>query len=294
MKLGICLPHFGTAMEPDRMREFAERVEALGFDSLWVTDHVIVPVDLQIVYKEGMLDPLATLSFLAGVTSRVQLGTSVIILPYRHPVHVAKSVASADALSGGRVLFGAAAGWMEGEFATLNAEFARRGDVSDESLRLIRELWTNPRPDFQGEFYTTKDVVFSPGVVSDPHPPILVGGRSRRAMRRAVELGDGWHPNVLELDDLREAAGYMKELSDRSGRSEPPWISMRAPVYFDATSGEGRTALWGSAARIVDVVRQYEEIGVEHMALSFADSQLDVMLDQVERLADEVMPKVAS
>ena len=102
MKLGICLPHFGEAMEPDRMREFAQRVEALGFDSLWVTDHVIVPTDLEIVYKEGMLDPLATLSFLAGVTSRVQLGTSVIILPYRHPVHVAKSVASADGIEAGR------------------------------------------------------------------------------------------------------------------------------------------------------------------------------------------------
>jgi probable F420-dependent oxidoreductase len=294
MKIGICLPHFGAAMEPDRMRGFAERVEALGFDSLWVTDHVIVPADLQIVYKERMLDPLATLSFLAGVTSRVQLGTSVIILPYRHPVHVAKSVASADALSGGRVLFGAAAGWMEGEFATLNAEFARRGDVSDESLRLIRELWTNPRLDFQGEFYAAKDVVFSPSPVSHPHPPILVGGRSRRAMRRAVELGDGWHPNVLEPDDLREAVGYLKELSDRNGRSEPPWISMRAPVYFDAPSGGGRTALWGSTAQIVNVLKQYEDVGVEHMALSFADMPLDRMLEQVDRLADEVMPKVAS
>ncbi|MDA1215448.1 MAG: LLM class F420-dependent oxidoreductase [Chloroflexi bacterium] len=294
MKVGICLPHYGGAMEPDRMREFAERVEALGFDSLWVTDHVIVPADLQIVYKEGMLDPLATLSFLAGVTSRVQLGTSVIILPYRHPVHVAKSVASADALSGGRVLFGAAAGWMEGEFATLNAEFVRRGDVSDESLRLIRELWTNPRPDFQGEFYTAKDVVFSPSTVSEPHPPILVGGRSRRAMRRAVELGDGWHPNVLAPDELREATVYVKELSDRNGRATPPWISMRSPVYFDATSGEGRTSLWGSTAQIVNVLKQYEDVGVEHMAISFADSSLDQMLEQVDRLADEVMPKVAS
>ena len=144
MKIGVCLPHYGAGMEAHRMREFAQRVESLGFDSIWVTDHVIVPKALTIVYRERMLDPLAALSFLAGVTDRLTLGTSVIILPYRNPIIVAKEVASVDALSGGRVILGVASGWMEGEFRALNADFNNRGAVSDEHLRVIRELWTTP------------------------------------------------------------------------------------------------------------------------------------------------------
>ncbi|MEX2598671.1 MAG: LLM class flavin-dependent oxidoreductase [Dehalococcoidia bacterium] len=129
MLIGVCLPHYGVTMEPLGMRPFAEHAEGLGYDSIWVTDHVIVPTELDVVYKRHMLDPLATLAYLAGITKDVQLGTSVIILPYRNPITLAKELATVDALSGGRLLFGAAAGWMEGEFRTLNADFERRGDV---------------------------------------------------------------------------------------------------------------------------------------------------------------------
>ena len=292
MKLGICLPHYGLAMEPGRMREFAERVESLGFDSLWVTDHIIVPTGMAIVYKERMLEPLATLAYLAGVTRRVALGTSVIILPYRNPVIVAKAIASADALSGGRVIFGAASGWMEAEFRALNAEYERRGEVSDEYLRLIRELWTNPQPAFTGQRFTISEMAASPQPVQKPHPPIWIGGRSRRAMRRAVELGDGWHPTLLDHSQLRESIQYLEELSQRQGRPSRPEVSMRASVVLTDRDGADQRTLRGSAQQIADAFKRYEELGVTHMAVSLPDAPMDQALADMERFAAEVVPQL--
>ena len=131
MQIGLCLPHFGRHIDTGRLLEVARRADTLGFDSLWVTDHVIVPKDVYIAYREEMLDPLAVLPWLAGVTERIALGTSVIILPYRSPLPVAKLLASVDVLSGGRLIFGAGVGWMEGEFAALGVPFNERGSRTD-------------------------------------------------------------------------------------------------------------------------------------------------------------------
>ncbi len=292
MKVGVCLPHYGVGMEAHRMREFAQRVESLGFDSIWVTDHVIVPKALTIVYRDRMLDPLAALSFLAGVTDRLTLGTSVIILPYRNPITVAKEVASVDALSGGRVILGVASGWMEGEFRALNADFKNRGAVSDGHLRVIRELWTNPEPEFYSEHYHLSGVVFSPQPVQRPHPPIWVGGRSRRAIRRAVELGDGWHPNGLEYDDLKDAVAYMNDLSHRGGRSAPPELSTRGSVDFDERSGDSRAFLRGSGEAMAEAINRYQGLGMTHIAVGFADAPMDQALEDLDRFAVEVLPAV--
>ena len=292
MKVGICLPHYGKAMEAGRMREFAERVETLGFDSIWVTDHVIVPKDLNIVYKDSMLDPLATLAYLAGVTRRVSLGTSVLILPYRNPIIVAKELASVDAVSGGRVIFGAAAGWMEGEFQALNADFEHRGDVTDECLKVIRELWSNPEPELNTEHFHLSGLVFSPRPVQRPHPPIWVGGRSRRAARRAVELGDGWHPNIMPLEEMKPAIDYMRRLSQRRNRSAPPVLSARAPVDMDGRPGQTRALLYGGSQQIAETIKQYEALGLSHLAVNFSDMPMDQALEQLERFGTEVLPAV--
>src|SRR5215510_3489733 len=146
MKLGICLPHYGRPIEVGRMLEVARRAEERGLDSVWVTDHVIIPRDVSVIYREDMLDPLAVLPWLAGVTSRIALGTSVVILPYRSPIPVAKLLASVDVLSGGRLIVGVAIGWVEGEFAALGVPFRERGSRSDEAMQLFRALWTEERP----------------------------------------------------------------------------------------------------------------------------------------------------
>src|SRR5215510_10805736 len=162
MKLGICLPHYGRPIEVGRMLEVVRRAEDRELDSVWVTDHVIVPEQANVIYREDMLDPLAVLPWLAGVTHRVALGTSVVILPYRSPIPVAKLLASVDVLSGGRLIVGAAIGWMEGEFEALNVPFKERVSRSEEALELFRALWTQEHPKLETRRHRLHEVSFSP------------------------------------------------------------------------------------------------------------------------------------
>ena len=170
MQIGLCLPHFGRALEPGRLLQVAQRADAGGLDSLWVTDHVIVPKDVYIIYREEMLDPLAVLAWLAGVTERIMLGTSVIILPYRSPLPVAKLLASVDALSGGRLIFGAGVGWMEGEFAALGVPFNERGSRTDEALELFQKVWTEREPEIDTRRHRLHGLVASPMPLQRPGP----------------------------------------------------------------------------------------------------------------------------
>src|SRR2546428_9292286 len=160
MKLGICLPHYGRPIDVGRMLEVARRAEGRGVYSVWVTDHIIVPEQANVIYRENMLDQLAVLPWLAGVTNRIALGTSVVILPYRSPIPVAKLLASVDVLSGGRLIVGAAIGWLEGEFEALSVPFKERASRSDETLELFRALWTQAHPKIQTKRHRVQDVVF--------------------------------------------------------------------------------------------------------------------------------------
>src|SRR5262249_40159003 len=151
-----------------------------GFDSVWVTDHILVPQTLQIIYRDHMLDPLAVLNYVAAITTRVHIGTSVMILPYHNPIVLAKMLATTDQLSGGRLIFGAAVGWMEPEFAALGAPFVDRGAFSDECLQLIKTLWTQEKVSFAGHYFTFIDMQASPRPLQHPYPPIWIGGNSPR------------------------------------------------------------------------------------------------------------------
>ena len=290
MQAGICLPHYGRAMEPAGMRRFAEAAESLGFDSLWVTDHLIVPRERDMLYKERMLEPLATLAFLAGVTSNIRIGTSVIVLPYRHPVQVAKAIATADLLSNGRVIFGAGVGALEGEFKALNANFADRGAVADEFLRTIRTLWTDPAGDFEGQFVSLKGMFYSPQPAQRPHPPIWIGGSTKRSGRRAVDYGDVWHPTNVTPDQFNEIAEYMSGLAARRGQPKPPGLSIRMPVYFDGQLPPGRMGWAGGDEAIIDQVRAYNRVGAEHVVFGLPDLAFDEALEQLHRLAQGVVP----
>ena len=210
MKLGICLPHYGRPIEVSRLLEVVRHAEARGLDSLWVTDHVIVPRQTQIIYREEMLDPLAVLPWLAGVTSRIGLGTSVVILPYRSPIPVAKLLASVDVLSGGRLMVGAAIGWMEGEFEALGVPFKERVSRSEEALALFRTLWTQPHPEIETKHHRLHDVAFSPLPLQKPHPPLYVGGNSEGALRRVARFGDGWHSTSTTVDGFRQSVETLR------------------------------------------------------------------------------------
>lgn len=292
MKLGICLPHYGKAMEPQGMREFAQAAEALGFESLWVTDHLIVPKARDMLYKESMLEPLSTLSYLAGVTSRIRIGTSVIVLPYRHPVQVAKAIATADQLSGGRVTLGVGVGALEGEFRALNANFEERGDVADEYLRVIRSVWTDPAADFEGRYISLKDMLFSPSPLQQPHPPIWVGGSTRRAGRRAVELGNAWHGTNISVEQFVDISGYMRRLSEKQGRSTPPGVNVRMPVYFDQPLPAGRIGLSGSDVEVAAQAKAYVDAGAEEVIFGLIDMTFPEAMQQLNRLSSEVGPRL--
>lgn len=291
-KLGICLPHYGKAMEPQGMREFAQAAEALGFDSLWVTDHLIVPKARDMLYKENMLDSLSTLSYLAGVTSRIRIGTSVIVLPYRHPVQVAKAIATADQLSGGRVTLGVGVGALEAEFRALNANFEERGEVADEYLRIIRSVWTDPTADFEGKYVGFKDMMFSPPTIQHPHPPIWVGGSTRRAGRRAVELGDAWHGTNISVEQFVDISAHMRRLSEKQGRAVVPGVNVRMPVYFDQPLPAGRIGLNGSDAEVAAQAKAYVDAGAEEVVFGLIDMPFADAMQQLNRLSSEVAPRL--
>src|ERR687887_71377 len=178
MEFGLCIPHYGKPINVALTLDIVRQAEDLGFDSVWVTDHLLVPQTLEIIYRDHMLEPLALLSHVAAITKRVKIGTSVVILPYRNPIVVAKMLATIDQLSAGRLIFGAAVGWMEPEFAALSAAFEERGAFSDECLRLIKTLWTQEKVSFEGRYFKFTDMQASPRPLQQPHPPVWVGGNS--------------------------------------------------------------------------------------------------------------------
>jgi probable F420-dependent oxidoreductase len=298
MKFGVCIPHYGRQLDADGLTEMAVKSEQMGFDSVWVTDHIIVPHVIpdrsDIVYRYNMLEPLTLLAHLGAVTKRVNIGTSVIILPYRNPVVLAKAIATADVLSNGRVIFGAAIGWMEGEFQALGAPFANRGQVSNEYLRLLKELWTNPKPTFQGEYFQFSEVTFSPMPVQQPHPPIWIGGRSRAGVRRAVEFGDFWHPSQMGPQEVAKMAAYLRRYSASVGRKTPPQLSVRgrALTFSNTVASGDRLPLQGTTEDIIADVQEYAEAGVSHLIMEIAGDTYADKFRAMERFMEEVKPRV--
>ena len=299
MKFGVCIPHYGRPIDVDGLTDMAVKAEEMGFDSVWVTDHIIVPLvvpgrpDVGYYARDDMLEPLTVLAHLGAVTKRVNIGTSIIVLPYRNPVVLAKAIATADVLSKGRVIFGAAIGWMEGEFQALRAPFVNRSQVSEEYLRLLKELWTNPRPTFQGDDFHVSDVAFSPMPVQNPHPPIWIGGKTHRGVRRAVEYGDFWHPSDIGPEDLSRKAAYMREYSASAGREVPPQLSFRGNLSFSDTHTPGeRAPLQGTTDEIIADLQAYAEAGVSHTIIKFYSDTYTDDLKYMERFLNEVKPHV--
>jgi len=189
--LGVILPNYGADATPAAVRRVAELAEELRFDSVWTTEHIIVGPEAVDPYGR-VYDPLVTLGWIAGRTERIGLGTSIVLVPLHNPMHLAKEVATLQELSGGRFTLGVGMGWHREEFHFMGIPFEGRGRRADEAIRLMRALWKGER-DFEGEFWTFQHAT------SEPHPStqpeIWVGGSSERAIRRALELGDAWHPS---------------------------------------------------------------------------------------------------
>ena len=187
----MILPNFGAGSSPDGIRRVAEAAEELGFDSVWTTEHIIVGPEGVNPYGR-VYDPLVTLGWIAGWTERIRLGTSIVLVPLHHPIHLAKEVSTLHELSGGRFTLGVGLGWHRDEFDFMGVPFAGRGRRADEAIRVMRALWSGER-DFDGTYWSFRDATAEPH--PEPQPEIWVGGSSGRAIRRARELGDVWHPS---------------------------------------------------------------------------------------------------
>jgi probable F420-dependent oxidoreductase len=188
---GVILPNYGKDASPDAIRRSAEAAEELGFDSVWATEHIIVGREGVDPYGR-VYDPLVTLGWIAGWTERIRLGTSIVLVPLHNPMLLAKQVATLQELSGGRFTLGVGMGWHKDEFDFMGVEFKNRGRRADEAIRLMRALWSGER-DFEGEHWSFHDATAEPH--PSPQPEIWVGGSSEPAIRRALELGDAWHPS---------------------------------------------------------------------------------------------------
>jgi len=196
----VILPNYGKDSSPDGIRRTAEAAEELGFDSIWATEHIIVGPEAVDPYGR-VYDPLVTLGWLAAQTERIGLGTSIVLVPLHNPVHLAKEVATLQELSGGRFTLGVGMGWHRDEFEFMGVEFEGRSRRADEAIRILRALWSGER-DFEGRYWSFRDATFEPR--PSPQPEIWVGGSSERAVRRALELGDAWHPaRGSDADDVR-------------------------------------------------------------------------------------------
>jgi probable F420-dependent oxidoreductase len=298
MKFGVWIPTCRHLATVENIRHSAVRAEQLGYDSVWVSDHVVVPQANIVNFGETIFDPLVTLGVLAGATSRVQLGTTVLIVPYRNAVVTAKMVSSLDALSGGRVVLGVGAGWVAAESAMLGVPFAERGPMTDEHLLAMRELWTSPAPSFAGKYTQFSGLTFEPKPVQKPHPPIWVGGHSRAALRRTAQFGAAWHPINRSPEELRAGQAEIARLCQARGRAARPSLTLRndvrvvRPGESAPVSTHGGRVIAGEPAALVDAIAELAGCGVEHLVLEFLSADGRELDEQMAAFADRVRPKV--
>ena len=306
MRYGFYLPTRGRTATPEDLEALVRRGEALGFASVMIADHIVFPSVVTSKYPytvsgvfpgEGdALEQLALMAFIAGKTERLRLVTSVMILPYRNPVATAKTLATIDVLSRGRVTVGVGVGWLREEFEALGAaDFDRRGAVSDEYLRIFKALWTESPVSFAGEFYRFEDVRCLPEPVQKPHPPIWIGGHSKAALRRVARLGDGWHPVganpavPLTPADLRRDLDELYRLTEAEGRDPSALtISYKAPLYDvsrPVATGADRRPFSGSPDQIAEDIATYERLGVSELIFDFRSETLAESLERMERFA---------
>ena len=279
MKFGYIIPQNWGLQDPQEVIELGVGAEEAGFDSVWVNHHVINAGYIRERLEDRpYYDALTTLTWVAALTHHVRLGTTVLVLPYLNPLNLAKSVATLDVMSGGRVTLGVGVGMLEAENRALGSDFSARGAYADESIEIMRELWTNDDPEYAGRFYDFGGFKFSPKPAQKPAgPPILIGGGSRAAMRRCARLGDGWHPIGASMESFRAQTETLREMWTREDRN-PDDMKLVVRCEFqvvDAPSSDPNTPMVGTPDQIARAVSEYEALGVEEIVLAISSPDPD-------------------
>ena len=292
MKFGLLLPNYGAIANRETISRSASLAEELGYDSVWTTDHVLVPTSMAEPYG-SLIESLIALTVAAAATEQVRLGTSIIVTPQREPVLLAKQLAAIDVISGGRLILGAGVGWLEQEFNFLGADYRRRGERFDEGLALMRTLWRG-EGEFHGQFTAVEDALFAPTPLKRDRVPVWIGGNSRHAIRRAAASADGWHPVGLTPEELADGAAQLRSLTE--GR--PVAVTLRTNIELLAEDGSGGQQDWkapghqlcGTAAELCQHLADYQQAGLEYVVLWLFHKTWDEFESRLRRFAEQVMP----
>lgn len=281
MKYGISIPQVGHLASANAIRSLAERAEKIGYDSLWVLERTLVPVQPLIPYPatpDGALpeeykivyDPIECLTFAAAVTSRVQLGTSVIVLSNHQPLSLARRLATLDQLSGGRLICGFGVGWSKDEIEAAGIDFETRGKRADEFVQVLKAIWSHDPVGFQGKFFQIPKSYIGPKPVQKPHPPIIFGGYVGKTFERVIDHGSGWNPAGVPQEHLGGMIEGMRSAARAKGK-RPEDFSVYCRVFYDPTKEQ---------------FKQLEDMGVSHVILdvSFSSPSLEAMLKRMEEI----------
>jgi probable F420-dependent oxidoreductase len=306
MKFGVFLPISGRATGPDTLMEAARSAEAQGFDAIWSADRVVTPWTIKTSYPYSenhefivppdrpFLDSFTCLAFLAACTEKIMLGISVLVLPYRHPLYWTRVAVSIERLSRGRLTMGVGVGWMEEEFAALGVSFKDRGRMTDEQLQILSSLWTEEHISFDGQFYRFQDVAFYPKPIQQPRIPIWIGGEGIAAQRRTAKYGDAWFSYYVTITPAELRAGYDNVLRMAAeAERDPTQIQFTCCRPIEVTKQpvpQDESHLRGTPEQLVEALRVYREIGVDHIALQFTVPRWPDRVEQIQRFAQEVMP----
>ena len=287
MRFGVHLVAAGKMIEGEKIARVARTAEELGYDSLWVSDHIIFPTELRSPYPYSpdgklpldptnpLLEPFTVLTYAAAVTKTIKLGTSVIIVPYRDPIVTAKIISSLDVLSNGRFIFGVGVGWLEEEFRVLRQNMRDRAAQTREALLAMKACWTQEDPEFHGKFFDFSGIKFAPKPKQTPHPPIWFGGNSLPALKRAVALGTGWHAVWETPEEVTEKAAILRDLCAKAGKNFAEF-----PLSINVNHKVPLT---------VENVKKYEAAGVSMLFVPrYFQADVDDMVKNLETFAKEV------
>ena len=295
MKFGITGVGSGSTARPELLTQVAKKAEELNFESVWIPEHLAIPVSINSPYpysedgkfpggpNAALHDPFVALSFVAACTEKIKLGTGVFVLPLRNPLAVAKAAASVDVLSQGRLLFGIGVGWLEEEFQAIGMNFQDRAARGREWVKILKALWTEETPEYDGRFHSFEPIGFNPKPVQKPHPPIIFGGETRAALKRTAALGDGWYGVRYTPESVKPQLALLKELTQQAERD---FSEIEISVGFEP-----------GTAMSLDNVKQFQDAGV-HRLMTFAPgfiprSRFETDLyPNMERFANEVIAKI--
>lgn len=296
MRFGVTVPNNLGLDNPQDVIDAAVRAEEMGFHSVWVSHHVLnAGYILDRIGGKPYYDAITILAYMAALTKTVRLGTSVLVLPYFNPIVLAKSLATLDVLSGGRVTAGIGVGALRLESDALGSPFARRGAYANEGIAIMKELWTQDDPSFNGRFFSFSGVKFSPKPVQTPHLPIWIGGNSDAALYRAAHMGDGWHADGLSPQDMTGRTEKLKTEVAAAGRSMSDiTLSIRQSLDIVASPADDRQGpMVGTPDQILSTIEAYAALGVSEIVLGVSSRDTDRIYGVMEAFATKVMPRAS-